>query len=132
MVKYTKRVKDMKTTLKAITIFAAILAVTSISATSSETESRLLEQALVEGAVTPGQKTAVAKYFSNIALAKKQEAERYREMAKVATGGKFRAQAIKSRDMLQKADLLDQQAEYYQNISVAQNPVEEYKKLALK
>ena len=74
MVKYTKRVKDMKTTLKAITIFAAILAVTSISATSSETESRLLEQALVEGAVTPGQKTAVAKYFSNIALAKKQEA----------------------------------------------------------
>lgn len=106
-----KYLKNIFATLFVLTI------TTSIFAVSEETENRLLEQALVEGAVTKEQKTAVQRYFSNLALQKQKEAERYREMAEVRRGGKSGTQDLKKRELLKKAELLESESSSYKELS---------------
>jgi hypothetical protein len=121
---------NMKNIIKYTTITMAVLAFSTVSAVSTDTESRLLEQVLLEGAVTPGQKTAVNRYFNNIAIAKKQEANKYKNMASVARGGKSRTQDFKTKEFLEKANQLESEASYYEKASVADNSVELYRELA--
>jgi hypothetical protein len=87
-------------------------------AVSEETETKLLEQALVEGAVTKEQKTAINRYFINIASQKQREATRYREMAEVGRGGKVASQALKKQELLKRADSLEAEANSYKALSI--------------
>ena len=102
---------------KILVLLATIVAFSPAFAVSDETESRLLEQALVEGAVTKEQKTAINKYFSNIASQKQKEAERYREMADLGRGGKSSSQDLKRKELLRKADVLESEALSYKEMS---------------
>lgn len=56
---------------------------------SEEEEERLLEKALVESAITPGQKQAIANYLKATAVAKRARASELRELAKLSRGEKF-------------------------------------------
>jgi hypothetical protein len=87
-------------------------------AVSEETETKLLEQALIEGAVTKEQKTAINRYFINIASQKQREATRYREMAEIGRGGKVASQALKKQELLKRADSLEAEANSYKALSI--------------
>ena len=102
---------------KILVVLATLVAISPVFAISEETETRLLEQALVEGAVTKEQKTAINKYFSNIASQKLREAERYREMADLGRGGKSSSQDLKRRELLKKAEVLESEAVSYREMS---------------
>lgn len=107
----------MKSLKLSILTLILLSVVSPAFAVSEETESRLLEQALIEGAVTKEQKTAVQRYFSNLAMQKQKEAERYREMAEVGRGGKSTSQDIKKREFLKKAELLESESVSYKELS---------------
>jgi 5-enolpyruvylshikimate-3-phosphate synthase len=109
----------MRSLSKITSILLITLALTSLSAFSEDTETRLLEQALVEGAVTKEQKTAINRYFINIASQKQKESDRLREMAELARGGKSATQDIKKRELIKKADLLEEEANSYKQLSVS-------------
>lgn len=106
--------KSLKLTLLTLIFFSIV---SSAFAVSEETENRLLEQALIEGAVTKEQKTAVQRYFTNLALQKQKEADRYREMADVGRGGKVASQEIKKREFLKKAEILESESSSYKELS---------------
>jgi hypothetical protein len=109
----------MRSLSKKTSILLITLALTSLSAISDDIETRLLEQAIIEGAVTKEQKTAINRYFINIASQKLKESERLREMAELARGGKFSSQDIKKRELIKKADLLEEEANSYKQLSVS-------------
>ncbi len=109
----------MRSLSKITSILLIALAINSLSAISEETETKLLEQALVEGAVTKEQKTAINRYFINIASQKHKESERMREMAELARGGKSSTQDIKKRELIKKADLLEEESISYKQLSVS-------------
>jgi len=109
----------MRSLSKITSILLIALAITSLSAVSEDTETRLLEQALVEGAVTKEQKTAINRYFINIASQKHKESERLREMAELARGGKSSSQDIKKRELIKRADFLEEEANSYKQLSAS-------------
>ena len=79
-----KRISTMKRTITITLAIAAVSLLTSpIFSISSDLESSLLEKALIEGAVTQEQKSAVKHYLASVASEKKKLADSYREMAQV-------------------------------------------------
>ena len=120
----------MKKTLAiTLTIAALTLTTSSVFAVSSDLESSLLEKALIEGAVTEQQKSAVQNYLSSVASEKKKLAESYREMAGVNYGGKAMTQELRTKKLLNLAKSLDELAASYENLANNYSP-DEYKKLA--
>jgi hypothetical protein len=120
----------MKRTITITLAVAALSLLTSpIFSISSDLESSLLEKALIEGAVTQEQKTAVQHYLASVASEKKKLAESYREMAQVNYGGKALTQDLRTQKLLSLAKALDDLAASYENLSTNYSP-EEYKKLA--
>ena len=92
-----KRISTMKRTITITLAIAAVSLLTSpIFSISSDLESSLLEKALIEGAVTQEQKSAVKHYLASVASEKKKLADSYREMAQVNYGGKEKENAISS------------------------------------
>ncbi|HMV41379.1 MAG TPA: hypothetical protein PK079_10915 [Leptospiraceae bacterium] len=113
----------------ALTIASLTLMVSPIFSISSDLESSLLEKALIEGAVTKEQKTAVAHYLNSVAAEKKKLADSYREMATVNYGGKALTQELRVKKLLNLAESLDKLAASYENLANNYSPAE-YQKLA--
>ncbi len=112
------RTITMNSILKITASMLLLFSLSSVMAVSEETETKLLEQALVEGAVTKEQKTAINRYFINIASQKQREATRYREMAEIGRGGKVASQALKKQELLKRADSLEAEANSYKALSI--------------
>ncbi|TQE68022.1 LIC10421/LIC12816 family protein [Leptospira noguchii] len=91
---------------------------------SEEEEERLLEKALVESAITPGQKQAIANYLKATAIAKRAIAKRaiakraraseLRELAKLSRGEKFLQARVRKEKLFKMADSLDRQADRHE------------------
>ena len=109
----------MRSFSKIASILVIALALNSLSAVSEDIETKLLEQALIEGAVTKEQKTAINRYFINLASQKQKESERMREMAELARGGKASSQDLKRKELLKKAEQLEEEANSYKQLSVS-------------
>ncbi len=108
----------MNSILKITGSMLLIFSLNTVMAVSEETETKLLEQVLIEGAVTKEQKTAINRYFTNIAAQKQREATRYREMADLGRGGKATQQAQKKQELLKRADSLEAEANSYKSLSL--------------
>ncbi|MBP9888109.1 MAG: hypothetical protein KBF93_17550 [Leptospiraceae bacterium] len=120
----------MKRTITITLAIAAVSLLTSpIFSISSDLESSLLEKALIEGAVTQEQKSAVKHYLASVASEKKKLADSYREMAQVNYGGKAMTQELRTKKLLNLAKSLDELAASYENLANNYSP-DEYKKLA--
>ncbi|EMI70067.1 hypothetical protein MAL08_03965 [Leptospira noguchii] len=81
---------------------------------SEEEEERLLEKALVESAITPGQKQAIANYLKATAIAKRARASELRELAKLSRGEKFLQARVRKEKLFKMADSLDRQADRHE------------------
>lgn len=105
----------------SFTILALALSLvsTSLTAVSSDLESKLLEKALAEGAVTKEQKSAVASYMNAIAVEKRKQAENYREMASVNYGGKSSTQDARTKQLKEMAKALEEEAAAYEKLAQA-------------
>ena len=119
----------MKKTLAISFTIAALSLTNPIFSVSTDLENSLLEKALIEGAVTQEQKSAVKHYFASVASEKKKMAESYREMASVNYGGKAMTQELRTQRLLNLAKTFEQLAASYENLASNYSP-EEYKKLA--
>jgi hypothetical protein len=73
-----------------------------------------LEQALVEGASTPQEHAALAKYYERKAEAAKKEAENHRAMAKSYSGVKMTQAAAMKEHCDKLAAAADDQAKEYE------------------
>ena len=107
---------------------AAISSVSFFSV-SNDLESKLLEKALIEGAITQEQKSAVKHYLASVASEKKKLADSYREMATVSYGGKALTQDLRTKKLLDLAKALDNLAASYESLATNYS-VTEYQKLA--
>jgi acyl carrier protein phosphodiesterase len=120
----------MKRILTITLAVAALSLLTSpVFSVSSDLESSLLEKALIEGAVTKEQKSAVSNYLASVASEKKKLADSYREMAQVNYGGKALTQDLRVKRLLNLANALDKLAASYENLANNYSPAE-YQKLA--
>ncbi len=81
---------------------------------NSDLEIKLLRNALQEGASTKEQKSALAHFMNGIALEKKKEADKFREMASINYGGKARSADLRSQSFLEQAKVLDEEARAYE------------------
>ncbi|WP_165781763.1 LIC10421/LIC12816 family protein [Leptospira adleri] len=81
---------------------------------SEEEEERLLEKALVESAVTPAQKQAVANYLKASAIAKRNRAIELRELAKLSRGEKFLHAQARKEKLHRMAESLERQADRHE------------------
>lgn len=125
-----KRIHTMKR-ITAITLTAAALSLMTspIFSVSNDLESKLLEKALIEGAITQEQKSAVKHYLASVASEKKKLADSYREMATVSYGGKALTQDLRTKRLLDLAKALDNLAASYESLATNYS-VTEYQKLA--
>ena len=125
-----KRIHTMKR-ITAITLTAAALSLMTspIFSVSNDLESKLLEKALIEGAITQEQKSAVKHYLASVASEKKKLADSYREMATVSYGGKALTQDLRTKKLLDLAKALDNLAASYESLATNYS-VTEYQKLA--
>jgi hypothetical protein len=78
-----------------------------------------LEQALVEGASTPQQHAALAKYYEGKAAAAKKEADDHRAMAKSYSGVKMTQAAAMKEHCDKLATLADEEAKEYETLASA-------------
>ncbi|MBM9499004.1 hypothetical protein JWG44_01890 [Leptospira sp. 201903071] len=92
---------------------------------SEEEEERLLEKALVESAVTPGQKQAVGNYLRATAIAKRNRANELRELAKLSRGEKFLHAQARKEKLHRMADSLERQADRHE-AALRQLPTESH------
>ncbi|EMN88088.1 MULTISPECIES: LIC10421/LIC12816 family protein [Leptospira] len=102
---------------RVVSIFVLVWACgvfTPIFSVSEEEEARLLEKALVESAVTPGQKQAIANYLKATAIAKRARANELRELAKLSRGEKFLQARVRKEKLFKIADSLDRQADRHE------------------
>jgi len=60
-----------------------------ISPISADSERKLLEEALLESAITPQQKIAINNYIQNIILRKEKRIQMLEEKLSISYGGKF-------------------------------------------
>ncbi|MBW0433700.1 LIC10421/LIC12816 family protein [Leptospira yasudae] len=102
---------------KVVYVFILVLVCGLVSpafGVSEEEEERLLEKALLESAVTPGQKQAIANYLRATATAKRTRASELRELAKLSRGEKFLQARVRKEKLFKMADSLDRQAERHE------------------
>ncbi|EMN50633.1 hypothetical protein LEP1GSC088_3111 [Leptospira interrogans str. L1207] len=85
-----------------------------IFSVSEEEEERLLEKALVESVITPGQKQAIANYLKATAVAKRARDSELRELAKLSRGEKFLQARVRKEKPFKMADSLDRQADRHE------------------
>ncbi|TGK31843.1 hypothetical protein EHQ12_06090 [Leptospira gomenensis] len=104
---------------KVILIFPLLLLLgifSPIVSVSQEEEERLLEKALVESAVTPGQKLAIANYLKATAIAKRSRAIELRELAKLSRGEKFLQARARKEKLERMAESLERQADRHEAV----------------
>lgn len=98
------------------TMTLMLTATSSVFGINEEVESRLLAKALMEGATTSEQRSAVATYFQTIAADKREEAKKLRLLANTSRGGKVASQSAQKKDYLKKADSLEKEAKAFDKI----------------
>lgn len=106
--------------MKAFISIASLLLIltgSNLLAISAELENKLLEKALIEGAVTVQQKSAVSNYLVAIAAEKRKQAGSYKEMAGVNYGGKAAYQYNTTMQLLHIAKSLEREAKSYEDMS---------------
>ncbi|WCL49184.1 LIC_10421 family protein [Leptospira sp. GIMC2001] len=103
----------IKTTIA--TIVALGLSFTSLSAIDQSTKLKMMEEAIVESAATPAQKSVVSNYMNNVAKEKLELAQSLRDRANSPKAGKVAYKNAEKRDLLKKAARLEAEAKNYQN-----------------
>ncbi|MDX1957299.1 MAG: hypothetical protein SFU98_01935 [Leptospiraceae bacterium] len=105
----------MKTKLSLLVLAFAITS--NAFAISLEEETKFIEKALKEGAVTIEQKNAVSHYFQSIAQKKALEAKRYRDIASLSHGGKVLAEEARKREFNKMAESLEEESRVYEKLA---------------
>lgn len=106
----------MKTILKSIAITSLAIAISATGISANEnTKLRLLEEAIVESAATPAQKSIVSAYMKNVANEKLALAKTYRERANGPKAGKVVYQNAQKKEYLKRATRLEEEAKRYEN-----------------
>jgi hypothetical protein len=109
----------MKLTKKiAIGFLGLGLATANLQALDTNERFELLENAVIEQASTPAQKSAVSEYLASVAKEKLELAQSLRERANVSHGGKVISQNNEKRELLRRADALEKEAQKYKKVSM--------------
>lgn len=121
---YTKEFTMKTKTIFASTIAIFAIATTQVSALDNSDHLELLENAVIEQASTPAQKTAVSEYLANVAREKQELAQSFRAKAGLAYGGKAMTQIQQKKEFLRMAEQLEVEAQKYKRVSLYVNPSE--------
>lgn len=109
----------MKLTKKiAIGFLGLGLATANLQAVDSGERFELLENAVIEQASTPAQKSAVSEYLASVAKEKLDLAQGLRDRANSTRGGKIVSQMNEKADLLRRADALEKEAQKYKKVSM--------------
>ena len=87
-------------------------------AITNEEENELLLKAIVEGSTSVEQKAITGRYIAMLIDRKQIEANKYRELAQMSSGGKIRYQNLRQKQYLQKAQNLENQIEHYKTLAL--------------
>jgi hypothetical protein len=103
--------------MKLIITLLSFSLLSGLYAVDNNDQLRLIEEAMIESATTPAQKTVVSRYMAKIANDKLQMAQKLREGAKLARGGKMLYQTSGQNDLLKRAQILEKEAGAYQTLA---------------
>ncbi|WP_411823981.1 LIC_10421 family protein [Leptospira sp. 'Mane'] len=95
------------------------LATANLYALDTNERLELLENAVIEQASTPAQKSAVSEYLANVAKEKTELAQALRDRAQVSHGGKVISQINEKRDLIRRAEALEKEAQKYKKVSMS-------------
>ncbi|WCL48940.1 LIC_10421 family protein [Leptospira sp. GIMC2001] len=107
--------------MKITKILISLLIIQSLSSFSflfaldQSTKLRLMEEALIESAITPEQKSAVAAYMNKIAEEKLALAQKLRERANSPRAGKVAYKNAERKELIRKAERLESEAKRYKD-----------------
>jgi len=87
----------------------------SVFAIDQSTKIRLMEDAMIESAATPGQKAMVAAYMKSVAQEKLEIAKNLRERADRPKAGKIAYRNAERRELILKAEAMEAEAKRYSN-----------------
>jgi hypothetical protein len=94
------------------------LATANLHALDTNERFELLENAMVEQASSPAQKSAVSEYLASVAKEKMELAQALRERAAVSHGGKVISQNNEKKELLRRAAALEAEASNYKKVSM--------------
>ncbi len=94
------------------------LATANLQALDNVDRFELLENAVIEQASTPAQKSAVSEYLASVAKEKLELAQALRERANTTHGGKIVSQNNEKRELIRRAEALEKDAQKYKKISM--------------
>ena len=94
------------------------LATANLQALDTSERFELLENAVIEQASTPAQKSAVSEYLASVAKEKLELAQALRERANTTRGGKVISQMNEKQELLRRADALEKDAQKYKKVSM--------------
>jgi hypothetical protein len=118
---YKDKQEDFNTMKKTLLILISLLLTLPSFAISSDVEIKLLHKALLEGANSKEQKSAVAHFMAGIAAEKRKEADSFKQMASLNYGGKAISQENKKASLLKQAEVLENEAKNYESLSASLN-----------
>jgi hypothetical protein len=105
--------------MKLIITLLSFSLLSGLYAVDNNEQLRLIEEAMIESATTPVQKTVVSRYMAKIATEKLQMAQKLRDGAKLARGGKLIYQNAEQKDLLKRAEILEKESEAYKTVADA-------------
>lgn len=98
------------------------IAASNLQAMDASERFELLENAVIEQASTPAQKSAVSEYLANVAKEKIEMAQALRERALTSRGGKVITQNNEKQELIRRAVVLEKEAEKYKKVSMNTQP----------
>ncbi len=108
----------MKLTKKiAIGFLGLGLATANLHALDTDERFELLENAVIEQASTPAQKSAVSEYLASVAKEKLELAQEMRQRATTPRGGKIVSQMNEKAELIRRAEALEKEAQKYKKVS---------------
>jgi hypothetical protein len=109
----------MKLTKKIAVGFLGLgLATANLQAIDTEDRFDLLENAVIEQASTPAQKSAVSEYLASVVKEKLELAQSLRERANTTRGGKAISQMKEREDLLRRAEALEKDVQKYKKVAM--------------
>jgi hypothetical protein len=77
-----------------------------------------LENAVIEQASTPAEKSAVSEYLASVVKEKLELAQSLRERANTTRGGKAISQMNEKADLIRRAEALEKDAQKYKKVAM--------------